>query len=76
MAADPETEEWAHDVEGVLTQRFRQRAMHFAIPDLPQAWDILGWWEVMQHHGAPTGTSWPNPDQEPSAELKITALVP
>jgi hypothetical protein len=22
--------------------------------DLPEQWDLLGWWEVMQHHGAPT----------------------
>ena len=37
-----------------LEQRFRQRAMHFGAPGLPEAWDILGWWELMQHHGAPT----------------------
>jgi hypothetical protein len=54
MAADPPTEQWTRDVEEFLTQRFRQRAMHFGIPDLPKAWDILGWWEVMQHHRAPT----------------------
>jgi hypothetical protein len=54
MAADPATEAWTHAAEDLLTQRFRQRAMHFALPELPKAWDILGWWEVMQHHGAPT----------------------
>lgn len=54
MGDDPATEEWALSAEAALTQRFRQRAMHFALPELPKAWDILGWWEVMQHHGAPT----------------------
>jgi hypothetical protein len=44
----------ADDVELELMQRFRQRAMHFGLPGLPEAWDILGWWELMQHHGAPT----------------------
>ena len=28
--------------------------MRFDVPNLPEAWDRLGWWEVMQHHGAPT----------------------
>ena len=37
-----------------LEQRFRQRAMHFGASGLPEAWDILGRWELMQHHGAPT----------------------
>jgi hypothetical protein len=54
MAADADTEKWTHAVEEALTQRFRQRAMHFDLPELPNAWDILGWWEMMQHHGAPT----------------------
>ena len=54
MGDDPATEQWALAVEDALTQRFRQRAMHLALPELPEAWDILGWWEVMQHHGAPT----------------------
>jgi hypothetical protein len=37
-----------------MMQRFRQRAMHFGVPGLPEAWDPLGWWELMQHHRAPT----------------------
>ena len=54
MAADSETENWAGDVENVLMLRFRQQALSFDIPNLPPLWDRLGWWEVMQHHGAPT----------------------
>jgi FRG domain len=54
MAADRGTENWAGDVERVLMLRFREQALHFDIPALPPLWDRLGWWEVMQHHGAPT----------------------
>jgi hypothetical protein len=54
MSADSETEEWVRDVELEMMHRFRQRAMHFGVPGLPEAWDILGWWKLMQHHGAPT----------------------
>jgi hypothetical protein len=54
MVADPETEHWANDVERALTQHFRRDAMRFGISQLPEFWDKLGWWEVMQHHGAPT----------------------
>ena len=53
-AADSQTENWASDVERTLLQRFRQQALSFDIPNLPPLWDRLGWWEVMQHHGAPT----------------------
>lgn len=54
MSADKEAEDWANDVESVLMQRFRQQALRFDIPNLPPLWDRLGWWEVMQHHRAPT----------------------
>lgn len=54
MSADRATEKWVRGVELEMMQRFRQRAMHFTVPGLPEAWDILGWWELMQHHGAPT----------------------
>jgi hypothetical protein len=54
MGADPGIQAWARGVELEMMQRFRQRAMHFGIPGLPEAWDILGWWELMQHHGSPT----------------------
>lgn len=54
MAADTSTEQWTSNVEDALLQRFREQAVRYDIPNLPEAWDILGWWEVMQHHGAPT----------------------
>lgn len=54
MSADSATENWASDVERVLMLRFRQQALRFDIPELPPLWDRLGWWEVMQHHRAPT----------------------
>ena len=54
MAADKDTDKWVYDVERELTQYFRRNAVRFDVPSLPQAWDLLGWWEVMQHHGAPT----------------------
>ena len=54
MAADPDTERWALGVETELTEHFRRNAVRFDAPDLPESWDVLGWWEVMQHHGAPT----------------------
>lgn len=54
MSADTATERWVRNTEDALLQRFREQALRFGIPNLPEAWDILGWWEVMQHHGAPT----------------------
>jgi FRG domain len=54
MAADDATENWANDVEKTLMMRFRQQALSYNVPDLPPLRDRLGWWEVMQHHGAPT----------------------
>jgi hypothetical protein len=53
-SADPETERWADDVESWLTEFFRRNALRFGMPDLPEPSDTLGWWEVMQHHRAPT----------------------
>jgi hypothetical protein len=54
MASDTEAELWIRNAEDALLQRFREQAVRFSIPNLPEAWDILGWWEVMQHHGAHT----------------------
>jgi hypothetical protein len=54
MAADPETEQWTLSIEKELTLYFRQNATRLDVPNLPEAWDVLGWWELMQHHGAPT----------------------
>lgn len=56
MAADSATEQWTMDVERALTHYFRHHAVTFGIPELPESWDKIGWWEVMQHHGAPTRT--------------------
>jgi len=54
MVADYRVEQWTSDVEGKLTQYFLRNAMRFDIPRLPEAWDTVGWWEIMQLHGAPT----------------------
>ena len=54
MADDPPSKNWVRDTEIALTQRFRHQAIRLGIPDLPPVWDTLGWWEVMQHNGAPT----------------------
>jgi hypothetical protein len=54
MAKDPATDNWARDVEQRLLQRFRLIAMRFEAPENPESWDILGWWELMQHYGTPT----------------------
>lgn len=54
MVTDAETEQWTSGVERALTQYFRRNAIRFGVPHLPEPWDKLGWWEIMQHHGAPT----------------------
>jgi hypothetical protein len=54
MSRDEDTESWAANVELRLTRTFRINAERYEIADLPASWDKLGWWEVMQHHGAPT----------------------
>jgi hypothetical protein len=54
MAADPDLERWVGNVETSLTNQFRRDAVQLGVSQLPDFWDKLGWWEVMQHHGAPT----------------------
>lgn len=54
MAHDTAVEQRIKYIEDSLLLRFREQAMRFGIPNMPEAEDILGWWEVMQHHGAPT----------------------
>ena len=54
MAVDRETDEWTESVEKYLTRYFRRNAIRYGTPGLPEPWDVVGWWEVMQHHGAPT----------------------
>ncbi len=54
MAVDPVTDAWTQRVELWLTEEFRREAARLGATDLPESWDTLGWWELMQHHGAPT----------------------
>jgi hypothetical protein len=54
MVDDKDTGEWALEVESALTHQFRSRATRMGLPDFPPPWDRLGWWELMQHHRAPT----------------------
>lgn len=51
---DPVIENWARDLERNQTLAFRRNALLLQVPDLPESWDTVGWWEVMQHHNAPT----------------------
>lgn len=41
-------------VESVHLRYFMEQAKGLRHPDLPARTDRLGWWELMQHHGAPT----------------------
>lgn len=45
---------WAALAERKLLQSFQDHVLSFGIPNMPPHVDRLGWWEVMQHHGAPT----------------------
>ncbi len=54
MVHDADSERWALDVERALLQRFQDLAVEFQTPGLPPATDHLAWWELMQHHHAPT----------------------
>jgi len=54
MVEDDDLVRWTQDVETALARQFKHKAAHLDVANLPQDWDILGWWEVMQHHGAPT----------------------
>jgi DNA-binding phage protein len=51
---DSETEDWAKDIEQKQTLFFRRNAVMLEVPGLPEPWDTVGWWEIMQHHNAPT----------------------
>jgi hypothetical protein len=52
--ADQRVDDWIAGTERALLHRFQDLAEEFEIPDLPPSWDRLAWWELMQHHGAPT----------------------
>jgi hypothetical protein len=42
------------ETEAQLLRAFMDEAERLRLPDLPSHDDRLGWWELMQHHGAPT----------------------
>jgi hypothetical protein len=50
----PELEATVSEVEELLLRAFMDEADRLAIPSLPPNDDRLAWWELMQHHGAPT----------------------
>ena len=52
--ADAQTAEWARSLEQKQTLSFQRNAVMLEVPGLPKPWDTVGWWEVMQHHRAPT----------------------
>ena len=50
-------EDWTRhvaEIESVHLRYFMEQAKGLRHPDLPARTDRLGWWELMQHHGAPT----------------------
>jgi hypothetical protein len=53
MVVDHDTEQWTIGVERRFTQYFRRNAERFRVPDLPEPWDKVGWWEVMAHPRCP-----------------------
>lgn len=54
MVRDEAYERLVAVVETQLLRRFMERAKALALSDLPPASDRLAWWELMQHHKAPT----------------------
>ena len=54
MGHDSETEAWSSDAEDRMTKCFRDNALRLGETELPELSDHVGWWELMQHHGAPT----------------------
>jgi hypothetical protein len=54
MVVDDGLNRHVERVETSLLRSFMEAAQGFGVPDLPPAADRLGWWEVMQHHRAPT----------------------
>ncbi len=46
---------YALDLEGRMQELFRSQAyIHFTMESLPDDSNLLSWWQIMQHHGAPT----------------------
>lgn len=54
MVVDQGSDDHVNEVESNLLRVFTEQAAAMALPELPPSTDRLGWWELMQHHGAPT----------------------
>lgn len=54
MVADSLRDQFSVDVEDRLLREFIRESEQLGLSDLPDHRDRLGWWEIMQHHGAPT----------------------
>ena len=54
MVVDKDFTRYVEDVETKLLRVFMEQAKGLALPDLLPRADRLAWWELIQHHGAPT----------------------
>jgi len=54
MVVDDGFNRHVDEVETRLLRAFMEQAKGLTLPDLPARTDRLAWWELMQHHGAPT----------------------
>jgi hypothetical protein len=54
MAVDPDFNRHVDEVETEFLRTFMEKAKGLMLPDLPGRTDRLAWWELMQHHRAPT----------------------
>jgi hypothetical protein len=54
MVVDPDFNRHVDEVETRLLRAFMEQAKGLTLPDLPDRTDRLAWWELMQHHRAPT----------------------
>jgi hypothetical protein len=54
MVVHEERDRHVRDVETLLLRTFMEKTDRFGIVDPPQTADRLAWWELMQHHRAPT----------------------
>ena len=52
--ADKALDQQVEGMERKLLETFMDEAQQLHLPDLPPPYDRLAWWELMQHHGAPT----------------------
>jgi len=54
MVVDADFNRHVDEVETRLLRAFMEQSKGLTLPDLPARTDRLAWWELMQHHGAPT----------------------